>query len=92
MQWSEIRAAYPDQWLVIEALEAHSENDRRIFDRIAIVEACAEGRAAMKRYGQLHREHPHRELCYVHTSKTELEFEERLWLGIRGLRATDLSA
>jgi len=55
MQWSEIRAAYPDQWLVIEALEAHSENNRRIFDRIALVEACAEGRAAMKRYGQLHR-------------------------------------
>lgn len=46
----------------------------------------------MKRYGELRREHPHREFCFVHTSKAELEFEERLWLGIRGLRATDVSA
>ena len=92
MQWSEIRAAHPDQWLVIEALEAHSVNDHRIFDRIAVVDACADGRAAMKRYGELHREYPQREFCFVHTSKAELEFEERLWLGIRGLRATDVSA
>lgn len=92
MRWGEIRAAHPDQWLVIEALEAHSEDDRRIFDRIAVVETCSDGRAAMKRYSELRRQHPHREFCFVHTSKAELEFEERLWLGIRGLRATDLSA
>jgi hypothetical protein len=92
MRWSEIRVAHPEQWLVVEALEAHSENDHRIFDRIAIVEVCSDGRKEMKRYSDLQREHPHRELCFVHTSKAELEFEERLWLGIRGLRATDLSA
>jgi hypothetical protein len=45
----------------------------------------------MKRYGELRRAHPDREFCFVHTSKPELEFEERLWLGIRGLRATDVS-
>jgi len=44
----------------------------------------------MKRYGELRRQHPHRELCFVHTSMVELKIEERLWLGIRGLRATDL--
>ena len=92
MQWSEVRAAYPDQWLVIEALEAHSENDRRFFDRVAVAEAFSEGRSAMKRYSELQREHPHREFCFVHSSKRELEFEERLWFGIRGLRAVDVSA
>jgi hypothetical protein len=91
MRWSDIRAANPDQWLVIEALEAHSANDHRIFDRIELVEVCPDGRAAMKRYGELRREHPSREFCFVHTSKPELVFEERLWLGIRGLRATDAS-
>jgi hypothetical protein len=47
----------------------------------------------MKRYGELRREHPQREFCFVHTSKPKLEFEERLWLGIRRIRgrpATDL--
>ena len=92
MQWSDVRVAYPDQWLVIEALEAHSENDHRFFDRIAVTEACSDGRAAMKRYSELQREHPHREFCFVHASKPELDFEERLWFGIRGLRAADLSA
>lgn len=92
MRWPEVRAAHPDQWLVIEALDAHSENDRRVLDRIAVIDICADGRTTMKRYGELRRQHPHREFCFVHTSMVELKIEERLWLGIRGLRATDLTA
>jgi hypothetical protein len=91
MRWQEVRAAHPGQWLVIEALEAHSVNDHRILDRIAVIDACADGRATMKRYGELRRQHPQREFCFVHTSMVELNIEERLWLGIRGLRAADLS-
>ncbi len=37
MRWPEVRASHPEQWLVIEALEAHSEDDHRIFDRIAVI-------------------------------------------------------
>ena len=90
MRWCDIRAAHPDQWLVIEALEAHCENDHRVFDRVAVIEACADGRAALKKYAELRRAHPQREYCFVHTNQAALEFEERLWLGIRGLRATDV--
>ena len=92
MRWSDIRAAHPDHWLVIEALEAHSENDHRIFDRVSVVDVCVDSRSAMKRYGELHRQDPNRELCFVHTSRADLTFEERPWLGIRGLRAADLPA
>jgi hypothetical protein len=46
----------------------------------------------MKRYAELRRQHPNRELCFVHTSAAELKIEERLWLGIRGVRAAGLSA
>lgn len=91
MQWSEIRAAHPDRWLVLEALEAHSERDHRIFDRVAIVEVCDDGRAAMKLCSKLHRDQPGREFCFVHSSSPSLEFEERLWLGLRGLRASGSS-
>ena len=77
MQWSEVRVAYPDQWLVIEALEAHSENDHRFFDRIAITEVCSDGRAAMKRYSELQREHPHREFCFVHSLQLHDDLEQR---------------
>jgi hypothetical protein len=91
MRWSDVRAAYPNQWLVIEALEAHTTGNRRILDRIAVVDVCQDGRETMKRYGELHRQHPQREFCFVHTVNVELDIEERRWMGIRGLGATDAS-
>ncbi|HET9620852.1 MAG TPA: hypothetical protein VFP84_05785 [Kofleriaceae bacterium] len=91
MRWSDVRTAYPDQWLVIEALEAHSADNRRVFDRVAVIETCADGPATMKRCAALGREHPEREFCFVHTAKAELEIEERQWVGIRGIRAADAS-
>ena len=83
MQWDQIRAAYPDQWLVIEALEAHTDRHHRMFDQIVVVEACASGASAMKRYRELRHEHPERELCFVHTANAVLEIVERSWVGIR---------
>lgn len=89
MRWSEVRAAYPERWLVIEALAAHSEGGRRVVDRIAVLEVCENGRATMKRHAQLRALHPDRELCFVHTAATTLEIEERPWIGIRGIHAVD---
>ncbi len=89
MRWSDVRNAHPDQWLVIEALDAHSEGHHRIYDRIAVVEACPDGRTTMKRYAELHRKHPLRELAFAHTAMPALEIEERRWIGIRGIHAAD---
>jgi hypothetical protein len=55
MRWSEVRAAHPNQWLVIEALDARSTNDRRVVDRIAVLDVWPGGRATMKRHGELRR-------------------------------------
>jgi hypothetical protein len=77
VRWCDVRAAHPDQWLVIEAIEAHSEGGRRIFDEIAVVEVCPDGRTTMKRYGALRREHPERELGFAHTGRADLDIEER---------------
>lgn len=89
MRWPEVRAAHPDRWLVIEALEARTVGNRRIFDRIAVIDTCPDGRTTMKRCGELHRQHPEREFCFVHTTNAELDIEERRWIGIRGTGATD---
>jgi hypothetical protein len=43
MRWTEIRQQYPDQWLIIDALEAHTEDDRRKLDQITVVEVCPNG-------------------------------------------------
>jgi hypothetical protein len=83
MRWSEVRTTYPDQWLVIEALEAYSANNERVLERISVVETCADGSAAMQRYRQLHQDYPSREFYFVHTSRKSLDIQERHWLGIR---------
>lgn len=83
MQWREVRDTYPDQWLVVEAVDAHSDGGKRIPDRLAVVEVCPDGAAAFRRYRELHRAHPMRELYFVHTQNVELEIEERPWIGVR---------
>lgn len=88
MRWSDIRAAYPRQWLIIEALEAHSDGHQRILDRIAVVEVCVDGVAAMQGYRRLHQEYLLREFYFVHTSRENLEIVERWWTGVRQDYAT----
>ncbi len=49
MHWPEIREAYPERWLVVEALEAHSTPDsRRHPDKIA-VEKFSDGSSLVPR-------------------------------------------
>jgi hypothetical protein len=82
MRWPDVREAYPDQWLVLEALEAHTEGDERILDQIAVVEVCPDSVTAMQTYRRLHQQYPVREFYFVHTSRDRLEIEERKWAGI----------
>jgi len=86
MQWQEIRKHYPQQWLLVEAIKAHSEASKRIVEQLAVVGAFADSVTAMKSYTQLHREAPERELYVFHTSREILDILERTWLGIRGAR------
>lgn len=84
MLWPEIRKAYPRQWLIIEALEAHTESgNQRQLDDLAVVERCSDGSISMQRYRHLHQQYPHREFYFVHTSRAELTIIEEQWLGIR---------
>jgi len=83
MQWQEIRNHYPDQWLLVEALAAHTEADKRIPDELAVVNAFPDSTSALRRYSQLHHEAPRRELYVVHTRRTSLDITERRWLGVR---------
>ncbi len=84
MIWPEIRKIYPHQWLVVEALEAHTNsNSKRQIGRLAVIENCPDGSMAMKRYRELHQQYPLREFYFVHTDKPELDIYERQWVGIR---------
>ena len=84
MQWVDIRNSYPDEWLVIEALQAHTTSDQcRKLDQIAIIEHCADGSTALQSYRRLHKEYPGREFYFVHTSREKLDIREQQWMGIR---------
>ena len=83
MRWTSVRERYPDQWLVVEAIEAHSEGNQRIVDELAVVEVCSDGAAAMQIYRRLHQLHPDREYYFVHTSRCELSATETHWVSIR---------
>jgi hypothetical protein len=83
MQWPEVRAAYPNQWLVIEALEAHTDHERRRLDQIAVIDVCTDGSAAIQSYRRLHQAYPTREFYFVHTQRDTLEIIEQRWIGVR---------
>jgi hypothetical protein len=88
MKWEQVRQQYPEQWLVIEALDAYSENSLRHVDRMAVVAACCDGSQALQTYKEMHHQYPEREFYFVHTNRTDLRIEEQRWVGIRGLHSS----
>jgi hypothetical protein len=74
--WEEVKKAYPDQWVIIEATEAYSEGDRRTIDQITVVDNCQNDNRAVLQYLQLHRQHREKELNVVHTSRPVLDIIE----------------
>jgi hypothetical protein len=83
MTWIDARRKYPHQWLLVEALLAHSDAGKRHLDELAVVDAYPDGEAALRAYLRLHRDAPMRELYVVHSDREELEITERSLLGLR---------
>ncbi len=83
MNWESIREQYPDKWILLEAIDAHSKDSKRIIKNGSVVNHFKNSKEALAEYKELHRSYPSRELYVVHTSKKELEILERKWLGIR---------
>lgn len=85
MEWQEIRSQYPDSWLLIEAIKAHTTSEqKRIIDRLAVIDQFDDFYAAMDSYKQLHREKPAKEMYVVHTDSKEINIKEQFWTGVRG--------
>jgi len=47
MKWEEIRTRYPHEWLLIEAIEAHSDNGKRVLDKLVVIDVFADWQKAM---------------------------------------------
>lgn len=73
MEWQSLREHYPQQWLLLEAIKAHSQLNQRILEQLAVLGAFSDSISAMRSYAELHREAPERELYVFHTSRPELD-------------------
>ncbi len=83
MEWQEIRVQYPHQWLLVEAMEAHTKSGHRIIEQFSVVNTYEDSNKAMESYSQIHKTSPGRELYVLNTDKEKVEIQERQWLGIR---------
>ena len=87
MHWEDLKKTTPQQWVIIEAVKAHTEGDNRIIENIQLVEMFGEDNIGASRYyAQLHKSQPEKEYYVVHTSRPELNIKVRYWTGVRGIR------
>jgi hypothetical protein len=85
MKWQEIRTRFPQCWVLVEAIEAHTENNHRIVDLLSVIDKYADFFEAMDAYKTVHSQTPKREMYVIHTQSEELKIEEHRWLGLRGV-------
>jgi len=82
MRWEEVRERFPDEWVVLEAIKAHSAEGNRYIEEVVIVDTFEDPTSAMRRYNELHKQDPYREYCFFHTSRSQLVARER-YVGLR---------
>ncbi len=88
MRWPDYRAMHPDAWVIIEVVSTRHEGERpRSLERINVIERCADAESTYRRYRELRRAEPARELCFLNTAWDGLELEAR-WQFSRELRNT----
>lgn len=84
MLWTEVRSHYPQQWLLVEAIDGCSTVEHhRLITRFAVIEQCDDGLSAFHCYVKYHKLNPDREYYYVHTERPSLDIIEETCLGLR---------
>ncbi len=83
MQWADVRRHFPHQWVVIEAISAYTEGDRRMIDELSVVDTYPDGQAAWNGYSALHQQFSRREFYPVHTDREDLEIRDTRWSSIK---------
>lgn len=84
MRWLEVQERFPNEWVVLEVIKAHSKNGQRFIEEVVVVDRFEKSIEVMHRYDELRKEQSHREYCFFHTSRLNLVARER-YIGIRGI-------
>ncbi|MDQ0258101.1 hypothetical protein J2S74_005566 [Evansella vedderi] len=84
MKWKDVCQAFPEQWVLIEAVQAYTnEENERILEEVTPLKKFHNSPEAMRVYQELHRENPTRELYVLHTGRRNPNIIERKWVGVR---------
>lgn len=55
MKWKGLREKYPDSWVLFEAVQAHSNEGKRIVDDLAVLDTFNDSDDAIRAYRDLHK-------------------------------------
>lgn len=83
MKWEEARKIYPDKWILFEAIEARSEEGKRIIEEFSVINVYDNGKEALKGYSEKYKKDKSREMYVYNTKNRKLTIEERSWIGVR---------
>lgn len=84
MKWIDVCQAFPEQWVLIEAVQAYTnEESERILVEVTPLEKFSNSPDAMKAYRELHKKNPARELYVLHTNRQNPNIIEKKWVGVR---------
>ncbi len=84
MKWEDVCQAFPNQWVLIEVVEAYTnEENERVLEGVTPLNKFPTSMEAMNAYQQMHKENPQKELYVLHTSRKEPNIMERKWVGVR---------
>jgi hypothetical protein len=83
MKWEDVCRAFPEQWVLIEAVQAYkNEESERILEEVTLLNKFSNSSDAMKAYQELDRENPTRELYVLHTNRKNPNIIEKKWVGV----------
>lgn len=84
MKWEDVCQAFPEQWVLIEAVQAYTnEQSERILEEVTPLKKFTTSPEAMRAYQEIHREDPTRELYVLHTNRKNPNIIEKKWVGVR---------
>ncbi|MFC1959923.1 hypothetical protein ACFLYO_04365 [Chloroflexota bacterium] len=74
MNWQDLRAMHPHNWVLVEALNATTKSDRRIVKDMALIAVCGgDWQIAWDKYKDLHKKNREREYYVLHTDREILD-------------------
>jgi len=73
VKWEDVRQLCPNRWVLVEAIEVYTNDERCIWENVGLIEQFEEWSTAWEVYEALHRKQPEREMFLFHTRQPVLE-------------------